>query len=168
MSVCPKCKGRVFKQVSYRNSESGEQIEYFSCANCATIVFPEVDSAAVVKPKRSDISLAEIVRQYPDRIEGIKAESGWDAVLNWINDEFGITVNRGSLIASYCSSAGKAVYPADAPVKEHLQEIKQLLRYGVGYEPIARWLKEQTGMVMSGKALQRSLARVERMAAACD
>ena len=160
--VCQKCKGRVFKQVSYRNIEVGELIEYFSCCNCSTIVFPEVDSAAVAKPKRSDISLAEIVRQFPDRIEGIKAESGWDAVLNWIKGEFGIEVGRGSLIASYCSYAGKTVYPADHPVKEHLSEIKQRRRYGVGYEPIARWLKEQTGMVMSGKALQRSVARVER------
>lgn len=159
--ICEKCKSTVFKHVSYRNSEAGELIEYFSCCNCSTIVFPEVDHTAVVKPKRSDISLVDIVRRFPDRIEGIKQESGWDAVLNWIQKDFGMKVNRSSLIASYCNSR-QSVYPADQPVKEHLSEIKQRLRYGVGYEPIARWLKEQTGMVMSGKALQRSVARVER------
>jgi hypothetical protein len=158
---CTKCGSTAIRNHYYGSVELDDMIDFLSCFVCGQIIYPPAsDQAAPAKKHRTDITLAQIVRQFPDRIEGIKQENGWDAVLNWIKGEFGINANRGSLIASYCSASGKAVYPADAPVKEHIEEIKKRRYYGVGYETIARWLKEQTGITMSGKGLQRSMARV--------
>ena len=160
---CPKCHSKVIRSHYYGSVELGTFIDYLSCSTCGEMIYPPVDDQPEpVKKHSPEISLTDIVRQFPDRIEGIKAENGWNAVLGWIKEDFGIDVNRGSLIASYCSASGKAVYPADKPVKEYLQEIKSRRKVGVGYESIARWLKEQTGIDMCGKSLQRSMQRVGR------
>jgi hypothetical protein len=141
--ICEKCKGRVFKHVSYRNSESGELIEYFSCCNCSTIVFPDNATETPIQPVR-DFNLSRYCRENYADLDARRGKETCQQICDWIEEKYGYTFTPQSLSAAMCTAKGYQRQPSTKKpdvsdrIKADMPEILHLVSLRVPYTTICR------------------------------
>ena len=147
--ICQKCKGRVFKaEFSKRyhtaTAEAVELIEYFSCANCATIVFPDNATETPIPPVRN-FNLARYCRENYADLDARRGKETCQQICDWIEEKYGYTFTPQSLSASMCTAKG---YQRRKPstkkpdvsdrIKADMPEILHLVSLRVPYTTICR------------------------------